>query len=72
MVTAFGKRVRFGLKLAGLLTAVAFGIACKAFLDPGPNVPDWSWADQAGNSSENQHGFMMRRPTDAGVDAAPR
>jgi hypothetical protein len=46
--------------------ALILGVAaCAVFQNHGPIVPDWSFADQAGASTENQHGYLAR--LDAGV-----
>ncbi len=44
-----------------LLALFTFCVSCEVFRDPpGPMVPDWTAADQAGNSTENQRGFLFR------------
>jgi hypothetical protein len=61
--------------LAAVLVVLASACTLWDLGDKEPSVPNWEAADQAGNSSQNQHGFMVRRPADAGsVDshACPR
>lgn len=47
------------------VSALALG-GCALFQNTGPNVPDWSAADQAGNPTENQR-LLGPKPTDAGA-----
>lgn len=56
--------------LLSVLSLAGCAWARATFSDPpGPIVPNWDTADQAGNATENQRGiFGASRPRDAGED----
>jgi hypothetical protein len=67
--------VRLRFRLARVLYRLAAVLAGSALLgcallkdDPGPGAPDWSFADQAGNRTDNQSGmFDGKHVRNAGV-----
>jgi hypothetical protein len=60
--------IRWILALLGALASRCSVPTCLRD-PPGPIVPNWDFADQAGNNTDNQRGvFSARRPRDAGGD----